>query len=471
MYTAKPAKSGSGNSLRPFRWMAAAFLFFLLPAVAAAQDSTRLDLPDAISYALKANRDARNAQLDVENSAYQIAEVRSRALPQINGNGSLTYNPLLQQSALPNIFGPNPNPDETILVAFGQKWNTNFGLSLSQNLFDQSVITGLKAARTTREFYRVNAQLTEEQIIEQVATSYYRLQVQRQKTAVLDSTIANAEQILKVLTGQYENGLARKIDVDRIAVNISNLKSQRQQLLIGIEQQTNQLKFLMGMEITGAVYFPDVDVEAIEPRAVALTDSVDLSGRTEFQLLKRQEELLQYQKEAFKSEYYPSLSLSANYAYQGIGNKLPWFKGRSQGVNWFDYSAISLNLRIPIFNGFATRSRVRQADISIRKLQEDQQYTRLALNLGFENAKAQINNSLITINSQIKNLELAREVFSNTENNYNNGLASLTDLLDAENSLTAANNNYSQALLDYRLAEIQLLKARGELNTLISNNN
>ena len=435
---------------------------------AKAQQPVQLELKDALNYALSANQDARKARLDVENSQYQIEEVKSRALPQISGSAALTYNPLLQQSALPNIFGPNPNPNETILIAFGQKWNTNAGISLSQALFDKSVLTGLSAAKATQEFYRLNSKLTEEQIIEQVATNYYQVLVQRQQMGVLDSTIKNAARVQSILQGQYENGLAKKIDVDRISVNISNLKSQRQQLVNNVALLENQLKFFMGMPIQTPISIPDVAWDKIQPQAVPAQDSVDVSGRTEYLLLRKQGDLLRYQKEAYKSEYYPSLSLAGNYSYQGMGNNMPLFKGKSKGVNWFDASSVSLNLRIPIFNGFATRSRVRQADISIRKLNEDMANTSLALNLAFENARTQINNSIITLNAQKENVQLAQEVFFNTQNNYNNGLASLTDLLDAENSLTEAQNNYSAALLSYRLAEIQLAKSQGQLKSLIN---
>ncbi|MGV3657925.1 MAG: TolC family protein [Chitinophagaceae bacterium] len=458
------------NEKRGPRLMAAPLLMLMLAfwgLQANAQAPVTLTLPDALNYALKANQNARKARLDVENSQYRIDEVRSRALPQINGSSSLTFNPLLQQSALPNIFGPNPNPDETILVAFGQKWNANAGVSLSQALFDKSVLTGLKAAKTTEEFYRLNAQLTEEQIIEQVATYYYQVLVQREQLTVIDSTIATTTKVQQIIKGQYDNGLARKIDVDRIAVNIANLQASRQQLLNGISLVENSLKFYMGMPVQTPINIPPVAKGTIVPQAVLATDSLDVSNRTEIRLLERQEDLLQYQKEAYKSEYYPSLSLSGNYSYQGIGNKVPVFKGQSQGVNWFDAASVSLNLRIPIFNGFATRSRLRQADVSIEKLKEDISLTTSSLNLAFENAKTSINNNLITLNSQQKNVELAQEIFYNTQNNYKNGLASLTDLLDAENALTEAQNNYSTALLQYRLSEIQLIKAKGELKSLI----
>lgn len=445
-------------------------LFFLLTSFSLqAQDEKRtVSLQDAINLALKQHRDAVNASLDVENSEYQIMEVRSRALPQVSLNGTLNYSPLLQKSALPNIFGPNPNPDETILVAFGQKWNSTAGVNLTQNIFDKSVFTGLKAARTTREFYQLNKQLTSENIIEAVASAYYQVLVQRHKVGLLDTTIANAEKIQGVMKGLYDNGLAKKIDLDRMEVNISNLISQRQQLMNAVTLLENQLKFLMGEDINTAIIIPEENLDAIVPVAVPLTETAAVDNRTELQLLKKQEQLLVLQKESYKSALYPTLSLSANYSYMGMGNIFPVFKGKDDGVNWFDFSTISLNLRIPLFSGFANKARIQQADISLRKNRADQNYTKHALSLEFENAKTQINNNLITINHQRRNLELAREVFENTHNNYLNGLASLTDLLDAENSLTEANNNYSQALLDYRLAEIRMLKANGRLETLIN---
>jgi len=423
-----------------------------------------LQLKDALEYSLKASQAARKARLEMENGNNKIDEVRARALPTVTANGTLNYNPILQLTALPGELAGQPG--QTLLVAFGQKWNSGASVSLSQNLFDKSVFTGLKAAKSTQEYYQINAQLTDEQLIEQVATAYYQVLVQRHKIGVLDSTIANTQRVQSIIKGQYANGLARQIDVDRIAVSLSNLQTQRQQLINAVTQLENQLKFAMGMSIQAAISLPPVDFNNIELQAIPGTDSLDMSGRTEFRLLKQQETLLQYQKESYKAENFPTLSLNGNYGYQGLGNKFPWSK--SQGVNWFDYASVGLSLRIPIFNGFATRARVRQADVEIRKLQEDVAQTNLSLNLQYENAKTQIRNSLIILNNQQDNVALAQKVFDNTKNNYNNGLAPLTDLLDAETSLTEANNNHSAALLDYKLAEIQLIKAQGKLKTLIN---
>lgn len=92
--------------------------------------------------------------------------------------------------------------------------------------------------------------------------------------------------------------------------------------------------------------------------------------------------------------------------------------------------------------------------------------TKLGLQLAFNNARAQLQNSLITIENQEKNVQLAESVLTDTQNNYSLGLATLNDMLDAERDLSDAKDNLTNAKLDYKLAEIELLKSEGSLRTL-----
>jgi len=421
-----------------------------------------LTLKEAITYALENKSDAKKSKLQVENSEYKIQEVRSRALPQITGNASLTYNPVIQTTVIDGAgFGA---PGTTIQAAFGQKWTSGAGISLSQALFDQSVFTGLKAAKSTREFYQINDQLTEEQVIERVANNYYSVYVQRERLSLIDSSYVNTGKVRDIIKGQFDNGLAKKIDLDRIVVKLSNISTQRQQIVNQIQLQENALKFYMGMPIESQIEIPK---EQFEVTVAALTESPNIENRTEYLLLKKQEELLVYQKKSVVAGYYPTLSLVANYNYLGQGPEMPLFAKPKDGVYWSDFSAIGLNLRVPIFTGFGTRAKVRQADVEIRSLQEDMKETKLSLDLDYKNATTQIQNSLITIENQKENMRLATEILSNTRNNYLQGLASLTDLLDAENASLEAQNNYTRAILDYKIAEVSLIKSKGELKTLI----
>ena len=149
-----------------------------------------------------------------------------------------------------------------------------------------------------------------------------------------------------------------------------------------------------------------------------------------------------------------------------MGKKFPLTNGLNNGVLWSDYSAIGLNVNIPIFTGGSTKSKIQQAEIDILDLDQDIQNTQLQLSLEYKNAVTNIENSLINIESMKNNVTLAEKVQKDTQSNYQYGLATLTEVLDSENALTDAKQNYTTALLDYKQAEIKLIKAKGELNTL-----
>jgi len=425
-----------------------------------AQDE--LTLQEAISFALKNKAEAKKSVLDIENAEYMIDEVRAGALPQVNGSASLTYNPLLQKSALPaEIFGGQPG--ETIMVAFGQKWQSNANVSFTQQIFNQSLFTGLKAARSTREFYLINNTLTEEALIEKVANAYYQVFQTQLQLKTIDINLESTKKTLNVIDGLVQAGLGKKIDLDRTTVAVNNLEAQKQQIINALELQENALKFAIGMDITTDVNLPE---ETFDISLSNLIETIDVSNRTEIELLNKQTELLVLNRKAMEAAYYPSLSVTGNYGYLGMGNVFPRFD--KKGFQWSNFSGFGLNLSIPIFNGGATKARIRQADVEIKKAAVDIEDTKLGLNLANENAKAQIKNSLITINTNQSNVQLAKEVLDNTENNYRNGLATLTELLEAENAYADAQNNYTTSLLNYKVAEIQLIKANGNLKSLVN---
>ena len=87
---------------------------------------------------------------------------------------------------------------------------------------------------------------------------------------------------------------------------------------------------------------------------------------------------------------------------------------------------------------------IQQARIEQEALDLTFKDTVLALELASQNARTQLTNNLLTIDSQKENVKLAEEVLLNTQNNYQQGLASLNDLLESERALSNAKNAYNQ---------------------------
>ena len=425
-----------------------------------------LTLKDAIRYALENKADAEKARLEVTKSEYKIQEVRANALPSISASGGMVYNPKLQATYIDGSTFPFPGmsaSNEPIKMEMGQKWSANAEAKLTQVLFNQTVFMGLKAARTTREFYMLNQQLTENEIIEKVAQAYYQVYQTRQTLENIESNLALTEKTANVVKGLNQSGLSKKIDVDRTTVAVNNLKSARQQALNGVQLSENALKYMIGMPMNEVITLPKEGFEANYDLAFEKGNS---NTRIELQVLEKQKQLLDLNTKVQRAALYPSLALQATYGYLSMGPKTPIIYGKKDKVYGADYSAITLGVNIPIFSGFGTRAKIHQAQIESQALEATLKDTRLAMDLAYENAHSQLTNNLLTIDSQKENVKLAEEVLLNTQNNYQQGLASLTDLLEAERSLSDAKNNYTNALLDYKLAEIQLLKSQGKLETM-----
>lgn len=413
-----------------------------------------LTLQEALKFALQNKADAKKAVLELENSEYQIDEVRGTALPQISATGSIKHNIIIPELAL-------ENNGQVMTVKMGQPWNSSAVVSMNQQIFNQSVFTGLKAAKTTREFYAVNKDLTEEQLIERVATAYYDVYQSKMQLQTIDNNLNSTIKTRDVIKGLVEAGLGKKIDLDRTTVAVNNLKSNRQMVLNGMELAENALKFAIGMPIDQQISMPN---ETFDVNASISLEAINIDQRTEILLAQKQLDLLDLNKKSKIADLYPKLSLGLDYGFSGFGKGFPI----GGDFSWPQTSSIGLNLSIPIFTGGSTKARINMADIQIRQARVELEDAKLGISLANNNARNQIKNSLLTINTNRSNVVLAKDVLNDTDNNYKNGLASLTDLLDAEKAYADAQNNLTTSLLNYKVAEIQIIKARGELKTLVN---
>ncbi|TXH21088.1 MAG: TolC family protein [Chitinophagaceae bacterium] len=438
-------------------------VFFAVSVVTSTlQAQETITLKQAIQFALDHKLDAQKSKLDLENAQYKIDEVRAGALPQITGSGDLTYNPLLQQTLLPGDFMGKPG--EKIKVSFGQKWQSSAFVNVNQQLFNQALFTGLKAARSTKEFYQINTDLTDELLIEKVANAYYQVFQTQLQLQTIQNNLDNTTKTQKVISGLVTAGLAKKIDLDRMSVAINNLEANKQQVLNGLTLTENALKFAIGMDMTKDIQLPK---ETFDVDGSILLEGQNIENRTEIKILKKQAELLELNKKAMISDKYPALSFNGNLGYLGIGSTFPIFASKDK-VFWSGVSSVGLKLSVPIFNGGRNKAKINQADIEIRKAKLDLEDTKLGLSLATENAKSQIKNSLLTVDANKRNVQMAKEVLEDTQNNYRNGLATLTELLDAENAYATAQNNLNTSLLNYKIAEVQLVKANGNLKSFLN---
>ncbi len=394
-------------------------------------------------------------------------EITGTGLPQVNAYGD--YNNFLDvfPQAIPGgVLNPESDPNGLDVISFGVPQSIKAGFQVNQLLFSQSYLVGLKAAQTSEEFYRLLTQKTEEDIIYDISLNYYGVLATRLQLDNLQANHDKLSRLEKIIKAQYENDLARKVDHNRVKVNLTTLETQMDNLKIVIEQRTNYLKLVIGLPVDLDLKLAPYDFEDQNFPVRSLATQIKLSDRYDLQVLDKQQELNALNIKNIQSGYYPTLSAFADVNYNAFSRE---FNFISDSHVWYRGSLVGLKLSFSIFDGFQRKNKIAQARVETEKLKQDQFMTEQAARAEYLNARKKMNNSLKSLNAQESNLELSEDVFDQTEKLYKEGLAPLTDLLDAETALREARSAYYNQIINVKTAQADLYKSTGNIEKIYQN--
>jgi len=462
----------------------AVIVLALFPFMAMAQDTAKVtkhefSIQQAIDYASKNNMQVKNALLDVKYQEQVNREVTSRAYPGINASLGTTYNPNVATQVIPNFISPAtyqvlvdegvkdgngnpivmPNDFGFIAAQFGTKYSASAGISLSQILFDGQVFVGLQARDATMNFARKNAEITEEAVRTNIYKVYYQLVVSKTQVELLDSNISLLEKLLKDTRIIYENGFAEKLDVDKVNVQLTNLQTEKRKVLNTISNGYYGLKLLIGMPIRDQLVLTDTLSADQIKEGVLENSAYDYKDRKDYQYAQIGKQLNEYNIRRYKLSQIPTVSLNGQYAKSAQRNKWNFFgKG-----DWFTVSSVSLNISVPIFNGFYTKSKIQQARIDLQKTENQISALEISIDQQVETAKNNFSSAIINMDYQQRNMELAEKVYQQTKKKYEVGTGSQTEINTAQTDLKTAQTNYITALYDAIIAKVDFMKATGKL--------
>jgi outer membrane protein TolC len=165
-----------------------------------------------------------------------------------------------------------------------------------------------------------------------------------------------------------------------------------------------------------------------------------------------------------KAGYLPSFSLGFRYGYQAQRNQLDFL---SSATTWYPNSVLSINMNLPIFDGLTKHAKIQQLSIQQKQSALDEEQLKNTLNFQMKNMETKLNVSLGSMETQRNNLQLAEEIYQTTMLQYEAGIISTAELLNAETSLKEAQTNYLRAVAQIRMAELEALKAAGNIKSII----
>ncbi len=438
--------------------LALAVLLGALPTRA----QTPYTLEAAVDYAIKNNLNIKNTQLDARSAESRIGEIRATGLPQIGIQGGFNYNAIIQRVFLPAQFAdPNAPADSPPIAAqFGVKFSGSIGASVNQLIFSGSYLVGLRAAATYRELAQKNVIQSKVAVAEAVTKAYYSAQVAVERAKVLDLNIERLDTLMRDTRTTYEAGFVEKIDVDRLEVQLNNLKTERQNVQNLIELSYTLLKYQMGMSLTDQIILTDiVNEDSVNSLPTPINNAVDYSNRIEYSVLDTQGKLAELDIQRIRAGYLPTVSAFASYGHNnGRNGFVDLFSSK-----WFNNSVIGLNLNIPIFDGLTKKYQLQQAQVTSEKVRVGRDLLSQSIDLQVQQSNITLTNSLQTLSTQQRNVDLAEEVVRVTKIKYQEGVGTNIEVINAESSLKEAQTNYFAALYDVLISKVDLSKARGKL--------
>jgi outer membrane protein TolC len=442
-------------------WLVA--LFFVLasstnvlcqsPAVSAAETLT---LEEAITLALRDNRQVKTAALEVNKFEDRLAAIRTRRLPEfkINALSSQLLSSLdfkFEQGVFGNFpgIGPIPNVDTTIstprrptTVVIGQ-----INQPLSQ-LY--RVGLSLKQLGVGREIAEQQAQTQRLAIINNVKRTYYAI-LQTQSALGASEEAIKLYQELDRVTGEYVvQQVALKAEGLEVKTRLAKSEYEASTLRDQLASQKEQLNQLLGRDVNTeysvspvqALNYYEVDLAAARARA--------MEQRPEIKEARLKVKSAEYDRKIKKSEYLPDISLSFNYVSSVNINFVPR-QMSSVGLmaSWepFDWGRKKRELK----------EKNRAIEQSEYNLRETENAVLIEVNAKFR--KLEQTRQLLAIGRLAE--ETAREQSRVMSNRYTAKAAMLKDVLHAQTSLSEANHQYQQALLALWAARADFEKAIG----------
>jgi HAE1 family hydrophobic/amphiphilic exporter-1 len=339
-------------------------------------------------------------------------------------------------------------------IVFGTANNYNLVLSLEQPLFTWGKI------RNSYDIAKYGLSLTQEEhrkaqheIKLSVTSLFYSVLLAKELIDVREESIARIEDHLGTVQERYDKGYASEFDLLRVKVQLANAKPPLVQAKNLHHLTLDNLKNLLGIGLSDSLHL-EGSLKS-EPLAVDQAQAEDYAfeNRSELKLTSEQRRIANKALALAEAGNKPSLFGTANYQYIR-----PYY---SQDVWKTDWN-FTLALSFPLFDGFLTRSKVKQARSDLRQLDIGEKQIQDMIRLEISQAVSDLELARENILSQQENVGQAEEALRIARVQYEKGLLTNLELMDTEFALTAAETNHLRAQSDYLIAQAKFEKAIGK---------
>lgn len=453
--------------------------FILLILVTTISFSIEYDLDSLIEIGIENSPIIKLSKEERKKSIANSIEARSSALPKIQfiTSGTRNYNVAAQPMKFPVPFGMidpetgmpiptdfNPGLQQTsiqeyeMMFSMGRDYSGVYGLNINQTLFDGRVFAAIRASDIYRNMTNESYNVDIEKVIEKIKISYYSVLLSRKVTEVFQKSVERASNNFKNTELLFKSGKVNELELIRTETMVKD-----QETLL-TNAKNNEFLALENLILTVGITEKDTikivgkfdDVNPSIPNFEDLKEIL-MENQPLIKQLDANSKLMKVNISSYLSEFLPSIGLSGSFHKMQSNNKKEF-----TSENFQDNSSISVNIGLPIFDGFGTSARVMRAKADAKKAEYQADDVKNNLLLELKSIHLTIIESVEKINAGNKKLELANKGYEIAKDLYKNGMTTQLELLGAEIGLNQAELNLLQANFEYQVAMANLSRAIGE---------
>ena len=425
------------------------------------------DLVTILQLALDNDPSLKQAQASYRANRENVIQSRSSMLPSLGvGAGTSRLTSGFTDSQYINMT--NPLTGETVRTKVRDDHsfrpginNHNWGVSLTQSVFNLPNWYSFQSAEATDRAAAVNLAAQEQDLIMRVATAYFDVlraqdlletNIQEEEAAQrsLEQTQQREAVGLVAITDVYDSQAAYDLARNTTILQQDFLRSRYEALEAITGQGHPDIDELLDN-------FPIVEVEGNLNQWETQADNNSLAiAAAEFNLDASRQTL-----RARKSDGLPTLDLQGFYGH--IVTAPIVSQGIQIGGGASDRTQLALNLNIPLYTGGTLSSRKRAAEYNVVAAQESLELTKRELTQNIRNAYRRVNTDVLVIAQRQQSITSAQSALDATELGAEVGTRNIVEVLLARENLFRALRMYADARYTYVIDTLVLKQIAGIL--------
>lgn len=404
-----------------------------------------MSLAQAVDNAIEANLELKQSRREIDAAVANQRIQRSNLLPTFSTDYRYTRS---DQDSFGGAFAGG----------FSSTLQDEFSLSatVTQPIFEGfSLINRYGAADLGTDVAALNLRTTRLNVIFRTKQSYFNVLKNRKLVLVALDSVNLLEAQVEVARNFYEVGMTPLNDLLQVQVELANA---RQDLIVAqnsLDIAETEFNIILRRPVNAPVNL--VDITDYQPLVRELDDFLSLAARNRFDVQAADLQIQIAEKEVTiaRRGYYPSVNLEGTWFRRGADWDLSDQEGFFDPDGWTIAGVASWNFWEWGRTAYNEKEKTHRLAQSRLEKQRTLDTARLEVERAYLTAR-QSEKNIVTVEAAI---EQARENWRITQERFKEQVATSTDLLVAQNLLVRTQNNYFNALYDFKIAKAALQRA------------